>query len=99
MSRVCEICGKKPMVGNNVSHAHNKTKRRWHQNRFDAGRSQPAAGASHQSDRRAGRLPQLGGRLRHQVQDDDGQSQPRRERHAPGLDWLRAFTLAMGDQR
>ncbi len=29
MSKVCEICGKKPMVGNNVSHAHNLTKRRF----------------------------------------------------------------------
>jgi large subunit ribosomal protein L28 len=29
MSRVCDICGKRPMVGNNVSHAHNKAKRRW----------------------------------------------------------------------
>jgi large subunit ribosomal protein L28 len=29
MAKVCEICGKKPMVGNNVSHAHNKTKRRF----------------------------------------------------------------------
>jgi len=29
MARVCDICGKKPMVGNNVSHAHNKTKRRF----------------------------------------------------------------------
>ncbi|NOZ13316.1 MAG: 50S ribosomal protein L28 [Acidobacteria bacterium] len=29
MSRVCEICGKKPMYGNNVSHAHNLTRRRW----------------------------------------------------------------------
>jgi len=29
MSRVCDICGKKPSVGNNVSHAHNLTKRRW----------------------------------------------------------------------
>ncbi len=26
---VCEICGKKPMYGNNVSHANNKTKRRF----------------------------------------------------------------------
>ena len=26
MARVCEITGKKPMVGNNVSHANNKTK-------------------------------------------------------------------------
>ncbi len=29
MSRVCEITGKKVMVGNNVSHANNKTKRRF----------------------------------------------------------------------
>jgi large subunit ribosomal protein L28 len=26
---MCEICGKKPSTGNNVSHANNKTKRRW----------------------------------------------------------------------
>ncbi|MBU0673351.1 MAG: 50S ribosomal protein L28 [Proteobacteria bacterium] len=29
MSKQCEICGKKPATGNNVSHAHNKTRRRW----------------------------------------------------------------------
>jgi large subunit ribosomal protein L28 len=29
MSRCCEITGKKPLVGNNVSHANNKTKRRF----------------------------------------------------------------------
>ncbi len=29
MAKVCEICGKKPVAGNNVSHAHNKTKRRF----------------------------------------------------------------------
>ncbi len=29
MSKECEICGKKPQVGNNVSHANNKTKRRF----------------------------------------------------------------------
>ncbi len=29
MSKVCEICGKGPVSGHNVSHAHNKTKRRW----------------------------------------------------------------------
>ena len=32
MARVCKICGKKPMVGNNVSHAHNVTKRRFKPN-------------------------------------------------------------------
>lgn len=38
MSRVCEITGKKPMSGNNVSHANNKNKRRFlpnlHSRRF-----------------------------------------------------------------
>ena len=29
MARVCEITGKGPMVGNNVSHANNRTKRRF----------------------------------------------------------------------
>lgn len=28
MSRKCDITGKRPLTGNNVSHAHNKTKRR-----------------------------------------------------------------------
>ncbi len=32
MSRICEICGKRPMVGNHVSHAHNVTKRRFNPN-------------------------------------------------------------------
>lgn len=32
MSRMCEICGKKPMVGSNISHAHNVTKRRFNPN-------------------------------------------------------------------
>lgn len=38
MSRICQVTGKKPMVGNNVSHANNKTKRRFlpnlHNRRF-----------------------------------------------------------------
>ena len=29
MSKVCDICGKRPHTGNNVSHANNKTKRRF----------------------------------------------------------------------
>ncbi|MGD8283389.1 MAG: 50S ribosomal protein L28 [Desulfobacterales bacterium] len=32
MARMCEICGKKPMVGHNISHAHNLTKRRFNPN-------------------------------------------------------------------
>ena len=38
MSRVCQVTGKKPVAGNNVSHAHNKTRRRFlpnlHTHRF-----------------------------------------------------------------
>ncbi len=38
MSRICQVTGKKPMSGNNVSHANNKTKRRFlpnlHERRF-----------------------------------------------------------------
>jgi len=29
MSRVCQVTGKKPLRGNNVSHANNKTRRRF----------------------------------------------------------------------
>ena len=29
MARECQVTGKKPMVGNNVSHANNRTKRRF----------------------------------------------------------------------
>ena len=29
MSKICQITGKKPQSGNNVSHAHNKTRRRF----------------------------------------------------------------------
>ncbi len=34
MSRVCEITGKKVMVGNNVSHSHKRTKRTFQPNLF-----------------------------------------------------------------
>ena len=32
MSSVCEICGKGPGFGNNVSHSHRRTPRRWNPN-------------------------------------------------------------------
>jgi large subunit ribosomal protein L28 len=32
MSRTCEICGKGPSFGNNVSHANNKTRTVWYPN-------------------------------------------------------------------
>jgi large subunit ribosomal protein L28 len=38
MARVCQVTGKRPISGNNVSHAHNKTRRRFlpnlHKHRF-----------------------------------------------------------------
>lgn len=38
MSRICQVTGKRPQSGNNVSHAHNKTRRRFlpnlHYHRF-----------------------------------------------------------------
>ncbi len=38
MSKVCQVTGKRPVAGNNVSHAHNKTRRRFlpnvHDHRF-----------------------------------------------------------------
>lgn len=35
MSRVCQVTGKRPAVGNNVSHANNKTRRRFLPNLHD----------------------------------------------------------------
>lgn len=35
MSKVCQVTGKRPVMGNNVSHAHNKTKRRFLPNLHD----------------------------------------------------------------
>lgn len=32
MAKVCTVCGKKPQVGSNISHAHNVTKRRFYPN-------------------------------------------------------------------
>jgi large subunit ribosomal protein L28 len=32
MAQVCEVCGKKPMTGNTISHAHNVSRRRWNVN-------------------------------------------------------------------
>ena len=32
MSKICDICGKKPTFGHNISHSHRKTKRRWNPN-------------------------------------------------------------------
>ena len=32
MAQICSVCGKKPLFGNSVSHANNKTRRRWNIN-------------------------------------------------------------------
>ena len=32
MASVCEICGKGPGFGNNISHSHRRTRRRWNPN-------------------------------------------------------------------
>ena len=47
MSKVCQVTGKRPMAGNNVSHAMNKTRRRFlpnlHTHTFMAGNAPKAA--------------------------------------------------------
>jgi len=47
MSRRCELTGKSPMVGNNVSHANNKTKRRFLPNLNDVTLTSETLGQSH----------------------------------------------------
>jgi large subunit ribosomal protein L28 len=32
MAKVCDVCGKGPVFGHNVSHAHNKTRKTWYPN-------------------------------------------------------------------
>jgi large subunit ribosomal protein L28 len=32
VSAICDICGKSPSFGNNVSHSHRRTRRRWNPN-------------------------------------------------------------------
>ena len=44
MSRICELTGKAPMAGNNVSHANNKTKRRFLPNLNDVSLQSEALG-------------------------------------------------------
>ena len=46
MSRVCELTGKGPMTGNNVSHANNKTRRRFLPNLQDVTLISDALGRS-----------------------------------------------------
>ncbi|ADG89485.1 50S ribosomal protein L28-1 [Thermobispora bispora] len=32
MAAVCDVCAKKPIFGNNISHSHRRTRRRWNPN-------------------------------------------------------------------
>jgi len=32
VSKVCDVCGKKPITGHNISHSHTMTNRRWEPN-------------------------------------------------------------------
>jgi len=46
MSRFCQVTGKGPASGNNVSHAHNKTRRRFLPNLHTTGSGSRASGGS-----------------------------------------------------
>lgn len=47
MANICEICGKGPATGNNVSHAHNKSRRRWLPNLQKVSAATPNGGNVH----------------------------------------------------
>ena len=47
MSRICEVCGKKPVVGHNVSHANNKTRTRFMPNLCNVSLMSEAMGLSY----------------------------------------------------
>jgi len=47
MSRRCELTGKSPMVGNNVSHANNKSKRRFLPNLTEVSLTSESLGQTH----------------------------------------------------
>jgi large subunit ribosomal protein L28 len=32
VAAVCDVCAKKPIFGNNISHSHRRTRRRWNPN-------------------------------------------------------------------
>lgn len=48
MAKVCDICGKRPLFGNNVSHANNKTRRRFNPNLQKVRVQRPAGGVMRQ---------------------------------------------------
>jgi large subunit ribosomal protein L28 len=46
MAQVCELCGKGPQFGNNISHAHNVTRRRWNPNLQSVKAAAPSGGGT-----------------------------------------------------
>ena len=48
MAAKCDLCGKGPQFGNNVSHANNKTRRRWNVN-LQSVRAKIASGSKRMS--------------------------------------------------
>lgn len=44
MSKRCEVCGKGPQFGNNVSHANNRTRRRFNPNLQEVRTARPTGG-------------------------------------------------------
>lgn len=46
MAKRCDVCGKGPQFGNNVSHANNKTRRRFNPNLQSIRVQQPTGGAA-----------------------------------------------------
>ena len=103
MARRCELTGKSPMVGNNVSHANNKTKRRFLPNLNEVSLTSEALGQTHRfrisasalrtrrPPRRARRLPRQGARRR---AVDEGAEAQARDREVAGrrLTAIRART-------
>jgi large subunit ribosomal protein L28 len=46
MAQVCELCGKGPQFGNNISHANNVTRRRWNPNLQSVKAAAPSGGGT-----------------------------------------------------
>ena len=49
MAKRCEVCGKGPQFGNNVSHANNKTRKKWTANIQNVRIQVPGGGTKHVS--------------------------------------------------
>ena len=80
MSRRCELTGKSLMVGNNVSHANNKTKRRFLPNLNEVSLTSDALGQTHRfasRPRRCARVDHRGGLDAFLAKADDAELSPK----------------------